>query len=378
MNNRGITAAEYERIPPLFQPSAFDPAAWVSLARAAGMRYLVMTAKHHDGLAMWDTRTTDWNVARRTPYGRDVMRLLADECRRQGMPLVIYYSQLDWHHPDYFPRGGTGRTAARPDSGNWDRYLDFMDAQLRELLTGYGPVAGVWLDGFWDRGDADWRLARTYRMIRELQPGALIISNHNGPPHEGEDVITFEQYVRPEHVPPGSTLPLEVSAKINDTWGFRLWDRDYKSVDSLVRTMVRAAGQGANFLLNVGPMPDGRIQPEFVERIEGVGRWMTRYGPSIHGTRAGPVAPRPWGVTTQRGDTVFVHVLSWPDRLLTLPPLPRQVTAARSLRDGAVVAVTQDSAGVRLVLPDRGTEPDVVVALTLSSAGRAGSARRAR
>ena len=374
MNNRGITAAEYERIAPQFNPSGFDPAAWVSLARAAGMRYVVMTAKHHDGLAMWDTHATDWSVVRRTPYGRDVMRLLADECRRQGMPLFVYYSQLDWHHPDYFPRGGTGLTAGRPEAGEWTRYLDFMDAQLRELLTDYGPVAGVWLDGFWDRGDAEWRLERTYRMIRELQPRALIVSNHNGPPHPGEDVITFEQYVRPEQVPPGNTLPLEVSAKINDTWGFRLWDRDYKSADSLVRTMVRAAGRDANFLLNVGPMPDGRIQPEFVERIEAVGRWMARYGTSIHDTRAGPLAPRPWGVSTQRGDTVFVHVLEWADRMLALAPLERRVSAARAVRDGSAVPFTQDEGGVRLMLPERGGEPDVVVALVLSSAARAGSA----
>lgn len=366
MNNRSITAAEYERIPPTFDPTGFDPGAWVRLAKLAGLRYITMTAKHHDGFAMWDSRVTDWNVVDRTPWRKDAVALLAEACRAEGMPLFLYYSQLDWHHPDYFPRGGTGRGTGRPDGGEWNRYLDFADAQLRELLTNYGPVAGVWLDGLWDRESAEWRLPQTYRMIRELQPQALIASNHNGPPHPGEDLITFERQIVRSSIPAGNTLPLEISEKINDTWGYRLWDTAYKSSADLIRGAVRAAGQDANYLINVGPMPDGSIQPEFVDRLTALGGWLRGHGESIYETRGGPVSPRPWGVTTRHGNTVYVHILEWGDPLLALPPLPGRVVSARRLVGGDAVPVTETGAGVTLALPARRAgEVDLVVKLLL-------------
>jgi alpha-L-fucosidase len=365
MQNRGIRAREYERIPPQFNPSAFDASAWVALARAAGLRYITMTAKHHDGFAMWDTKLTPWNVVDSTPYGKDVIRQLADASHADGMPLFLYYSQLDWHHPDFWPLGGTGHSAGRLEGGEWSRYLTFMDGQLRELLTGYGPVAGVWLDGLWDKG-GDWQLPRTYAMMRQLQPDLLIASNHNGPPHPGEDIITFERDINPAHIPAGNTLPLEISEKINDTWGFRLHDVEYKTPAQLIRAMVRAAGRGANYLVNVGPMPDGRIQPEFVERLLAMGQWLRTYGESVYDTRPGPVPPRPWGVTTRKADTIYVHVLDWADRSLALPPLDRQVQSARRLGDGVAVAVRQGPEGVILTLPDGPRNPvDEVVALIL-------------
>ena len=367
MNNRSITAREYERIPPSFDPTGFDAGEWVRLAKLAGLRYLTMTAKHHDGFAMWDSRVTDWDIVDRTPWRKDPLALLAEACRVEGMPLFVYYSQLDWHHPDYFPRGGTGGGAGRPPAGEWSRYLDFMDAQLRELLTGYGPVAGVWLDGFWDKSSADWRLDRTYRLIRELQPQALIASNHNGPPHPGEDIITFERQLVPSSIPAGNTLPLEISEKINDTWGFRLWDTAYKSAADLIRGAVRAAGQDANYLINVGPMPDGTIQPEFVDRLTALGVWFRAHGESMYETRGGPVPPRAWGVTTRHGNTVYVHVLDWADPLLSLPPLPGRVVSARRLVGGDAVPVTETGAGVTLALPTRRPgEVDLVVMLQLA------------
>ncbi len=366
MNNRGITAAEYERIPPLFNPAAFDPAEWVRLGKAAGLRYITMTAKHHDGFAMWNSRASDWNVVDRTPFGKDVIGQLAAVSAREGMPLFLYYSQLDWHHADYYPRGGTGRAAARPDSGSWSRYLDFMDVQLRELLTGYGPLAGVWLDGFWDKPEADWRLDQTYRMIHELAPQALIASNHNGPPHPGEDILTFERAIVPGNIPAGNELPLEISEKINDTWGFRLWDTAYKSSADLIRGVVNAAGRDANYLVNVGPMPDGRVQPEFVERLTELGVWLRTHGEAIYDTRGGPIPPRPWGVTTRHGNTIYVHVLAWSDPLLALPALPARIRAVRRLLGGAPVPYTESAGGVVLALPPRGAgEVDLIVSIEL-------------
>jgi alpha-L-fucosidase len=192
MENRRIRVSEYERVPAYFNPVRFDAAEWVRIARAAGMRYITLITKHHDGFALFDSRVSDWDIVDRTPFRRDIVRELADACRAQGLRLFVYYSQLDWHHPDYFPRGSTGQHTGRPESGAWDRYLDYMDAQLRELFSNYGPLGGVWFDGMWDRPGADWRLERTYRMIHELQPAALIIPNHHLAPLPGEDAQTFE------------------------------------------------------------------------------------------------------------------------------------------------------------------------------------------
>ena len=375
MNTRHIHVSEYETLAAQFDPVRFDADAWVALAKAAGARYITFTTKHHDGFAMWDSRASDWNVVARTPFHRDVLRELADACRRQGVKLFVYYSQLDWHHPDFFPRGGTGHDTGRPESGDFARYLDYLDAQVRELVTGYGPLAGVWFDGQWDRG-GDWRLGRTYGMIHALQPAALIGSNHNGWFNPGEDIALFERML------PGTQnarldsaralgLPLEMSETINGSWGFRLWDRDHKSADQLVRELVDAAGEDANFLLNVGPMPTGEIPPAFVERLRAVGAWLAVHGASVYGTRGGPVPPRPWGVTTQRGDSVFVHVLDWKDPELSLPALPRRVRNASLLVGGARVPFRETPAGVTLTMPPRVEgEIDQVVVLQMRPAGR--------
>lgn len=372
MEVRGIPASDYEKLADFFDPESFDAAEWVALAKAAGMRYLTVTAKHHDGFAMFDSKVSDWDIVDRTRYGRDVIGALAEECRKQGLRLFLYYSQLDWHHPDYWPRGQTGKASGRPEGGSFDRYLDFMDAQLRELFTNYGELGGVWFDGMWDRPDADWRLDRTYDLIHSLQPQALIGSNHHLAPFPGEDFQMFEKDLPGANTAGFNTtvvsaLPLETAETINGSWGFNLTDRSHKSVADLVRYLVRAAGADANFLLNVGPMPDGRIQPEHAERLREVGRWLETYGEAIYGTRGGPLAPAPWGVTTRRADTVYVHVLDWDAPLLALPELPGRVRSARLLRTGGPVTVEEVDGGLVVRLPDRpaGTI-DEIVALTLA------------
>jgi alpha-L-fucosidase len=371
MNNRKIRVAEYEKLPAFFNPADFDPAAWVALAKAAGMKYITITSKHHDGFAMFDSKVSDWDIVDRTPYKKDVLKMLADECHRQGLKLFFYHSQLDWHHPDYYPRGRTGRDTGRPESGEWNRYLDYMDAQLQELLTGYGEIGGIWFDGWWDKPEADWRLAKTYALIHRLQPAALVGSNHHRRPNPGEDFQMFEKDL-PGRNTAGfneqseiGDLPLETCETMNNAWGFNLTDRAYKSTKDLVRYLVRAAGNDANFLLNVGPMPNGKIQPEFESRLREMGQWLSRYGESIYGTRGGPVTPRPWGVTTQKGKTVYLHVLDWPDDTLSLPKLPGKVTAGRFVKDGSRVAVVEDASGLRVTIPAAMRDDvDTVVALT--------------
>ena len=369
MNNDGMPVSAYEKLPAQFNPTEFDPAEWVRMAKDAGMKYITITSKHHDGFAMFASKQSDWNVVDRTPYKKDPLKMLADECHRQGIKLFFYYSQLDWHNPDYYPLGRTGRTAGRPPGGNFNRYLDYMDAQLRELLTNYGEIDGIWFDGMWDKPDADWQLSKTYSLIHSLQPAALIGSNHHLKPFDGEDFQMFEK-----DLPGGRTaefnskseigsLPLESCDTINGAWGYNKSDKRFKSSTQLIQYLVRAAGNNANFLLNVGPMPNGRIQPEFTERLHAMGEWLRVNGESIYGTRGGPVKPRPWGVTTQKNGKIYVHVLDWNDELLVLPNLPA-IRKATLLGNGKPVEVRAVSGGTLLRFPTPERDPvDTIVVL---------------
>lgn len=371
MNNDKMTIEQYKELPPKFNPTLYNPAEWVALAKAAGMRYITITSKHHDGFAMWHSKLSKWNIVDATPYKRDALKMLADECQKQSMPLFFYHSHLDWYHPDYYPRGRTGQASGRPESGDFNRYLDFMDGQLTELLSGgYGKLAGIWFDGIWDKKDADWRLRRTYDLIHKLQPHALVGNNHHLAPFEGEDFQMFEKDLPGQNTTGFSgeakigNLPLETCETISGAWGYNANDKRYKSREQLIQYLVKAAGNNANFLLNVGPKPDGTIQPEFTERLKQMGEWLHRNGDSIYGTRGGPLPPRPWGVTTQKQGKVFLHVLDWPDPLLAIPRLPMPVRKASVLGSGAPVAIETTEGGHLVRLPMAGRDPvDTIIAL---------------
>jgi alpha-L-fucosidase len=363
-----MTIAEYEPLAPKFNPTEFNAAEWVSLAKAAGMKYISITSKHHDGFAMWGTKQNKWNIVDATPYKKDPLKMLADECRKQGLKLFFYHSHLDWHHPDYYPRGRTGLNSGRPDSGDFNRYLDFMDNQLRELLTNYGDVAGIWFDGWWDKPTADWRLQKTYSLIHSLQPAALVGNNHHRKPFDGEDFQMFEKDLPGQNTAGFNAeseigkLPLESCDTINKAWGYNSKDKQFKSVQDLVHFLARAAGHNTNFLLNVGPMPNGKIQPEFVERLRGMGEWLKVNGESIYGTRGGPVPPREWGSMTQKPGKIYVHVLNMQNPLLELSGLPK-VTGAKALATGAPVEVSQAKGGIVLRLPEKRDPSDTVIVL---------------
>jgi alpha-L-fucosidase len=369
MNNDHMSVSAYEKLPIQFNPTAFDAAEWVRMAKDAGMKYITITSKHHDGFAMFASNQSDWNIVARTVYQKDPLKMLADECHKQGIKLFFYHSQLDWHSADYYPLGRTGHDSGRPPGGDFNRYLDYMDNQLRELLTNYGEIGGIWFDGMWDKPDADWRLNKTYSLIHSLQPAALIGSNHHLKPFDGEDFQMFEK-----DLPGGRTsdfnsqseigsLPLESCDTINGAWGYNKNDQHFKSSKQLIQYLVRAAGNNANFLLNIGPMPDGTIQPEFVERLHVMGEWLRANGESIYGTRGGPITPRPWGVTTQKGGKIYVHVLDWSDDVLALPKLPK-IRKATLLGGGRAVEIKEIPGGTLLRFPLTDRDPvDTIVVL---------------
>jgi len=372
MNNQHIDKKTYEKLPAFFNPIAFDAAEWVKTAKEAGMKYITITSKHHDGFCMWDTKLTDWNIVDRTPYGKDVLKQLADECHKQGIKLFFYYSQLDWYQNNYYPRGNTGHYSGRPEKGDWYAYLDYMDGQLTELLTNYGDIAGIWFDGWWDKKDADWRLDKTYSLIHKLQPSCLIGSNHHQAPKPGEDFQMFEKDL-PGHNTTGFSgesevgqLPLETCETMNHSWGFNLQDKNYKSTKDLVHYLVKAAGYNSNFLLNVGPMPNGKIQPEFIKTLGEIGKWMDRYGETIYGTRGGPVLPHSWGVTTVKGNQIFVHVLDLPDKNLLVPDFGKKVRKAYFFDDQTPVDFQQNKFGTTLSIPKAKREPyDTILVLEI-------------
>jgi alpha-L-fucosidase len=371
MNQQQIPVKTYEKIPSFFNPTQFNPVEWVQMAKDAGMKYITITSKHHDGFAMYDSKVSNYDIVESTPYGKDVLKMLADECRKQGIKLFFYHSQLDWHHPDYFPRGFTGGSwTGREEKGDMNKYLDYMDTQLAELLTNYGDVAGIWFDGMWDKKDADWRIEKTYKLIHQLQPAALVGSNHHRAPYEGEDFQMFEKDL-PGHNTTGFSpeqkigdLPKETCETINNSWGFNLKDERNKSRKELIQYLVKSAGYGANFLLNVGPMPNGKIQPEHTELLKQMGDWTKVYGETVYGTRGGPLSAREWGVMTQKGNKIYMHILNWQDETLTLPKLGKKVVSAKLFLDKSAVKFMENEFGLSIQVPKaKMNDVDTVVEL---------------
>jgi alpha-L-fucosidase len=247
-----------------------------------------------------------------------------------------------------------------------------MNAQLTELLTNYGEIGGIWFDGMWDQWDADWQLDKTYAMIHKLQPGTLVGSNHHKSPFPGEDFMMFERDLPGQNTMGFNqtsiemTLPLEMCETMNDSWGYNIKDRKFKSTRQLIQTMVRAAGYGANFLLNNGPMPNGKLTVETIDTLKVIGKWLEKYGESYYGTRKGPVSPREWGVTTQKGKTVYVHILDLEDESVFLPGLTGKISSIVLFDEPTALKYIQNSAGTIITVPfNKRNDLDTVVKINL-------------
>lgn len=325
MNNENIPVKDYTKLMNFFNPTQFDAHAWVSMAKNAGMKYITLITRHHDGFSMWDTKYSDFNIMN-TPYHKDVVKMIVDECHKQHMKIFLYYSLLDWRRDDYsWWTGRTGKGTGRTVKGNWGDYVSFMKNQLTELLTNYGKIDGIWFDGYWDQNGpknaigqspkVDWHTSEIYQLIHQLQPWCLIGNNHHMAPMDGEDFQMFEKDLPGQNKSGFSTgkvsdqLPLETCETMNKSWGFSIKDDNYKSVPQLIHYLVNAAGRNANFLLNVGPQPNGVIQQEFQDTLKEVGKWMEKYGESIYGTRGNVIQPQDWGVVTAKNHTLYVHLL---------------------------------------------------------------------
>ena len=373
MTNNNLNYKEYAKLAGGFYPSKFNAAEWVAAIKASGARYICFTTRHHEGFSMFNSQYTDYDVVDATPFHRDIVKELADECHKQGIRLHFYYSHIDWYREDC-PWGRTGRGTGRPDpKGNWDSYYRFMNNQLTELLTHYGPVGAVWFDGVWDQDrnpEFDWQLDEQYALIHRLQPACLIGNNHHHAPLPGEDIQIFERDLPGENKAglsgqDISHLPLETCETMNGMWGYKITDQNYKSAKTLIHYLVKAAGKNANLLMNVGPQPNGELPATALQRLKEVGEWMKQYGETIYGTRGGLVAPRDWGVTTQKGNTLYVHILNYPDKELVLPLQGRKVKRAVVYKDKTLVRYLHSRDGIILQMKDVPSDPDYIIELTL-------------
>lgn len=373
MTNNNLNYKEYAKLAGGFYPSKFNAAEWVAAIKASGAKYICFTSRHHEGFSMFDTKYSDYNIVDATPFKRDILKELADECHKQGIRLHLYYSHLDWYREDY-PWGRTGRGTGRPDSkGNWPTYYQFMNNQLTELLTNYGPIGAIWFDGWWDQDqnpDFDWQLPGQYELIHKLQPACLVGNNHHQVPFEGEDIQIFERDLPGENKAglsgqDISNLPLETCETMNGMWGYKITDQNYKSTKTLIHYLVKAAGKDANLLMNIGPQPDGCLPQVAVERLKEMGEWMQTYGETIYGTRGGCVASHPWGVTTQKDDRLFVHILDLQDKALFLPLEGQKVKRAMDFASRQALKFKRVDGGIVLQLDEVPTEVDKVVELQL-------------
>ena len=334
-----IREGEYDSLYRTFNPVKFDADEWVSVAKNAGMRYIVLVSKHHDGFCEWDTRYTPYNIMK-TPFARDVIGELSTACRRQGLAFGLYYSILDWHHPDY-PLGSPGGKSKKP-SPDMDRYNRYLKDQLRELVTRYGPFFTFWFDGQWEDPWTYERGADLYRYVRDLQPG-ILASNRVGRPRKGPEGTVSEAERNPgDYDTPEQEIgrfnrarPWESCITICEQWAWKPNDT-LKSLERCIRTLIECAGGDGNLLLNVGPMPTGEIESRQVARLKEMGAWLAEFGTTIYGTRGGPYKPGAWGASTLKGDKVYLHIFSMPPGGLELPKITRKILGAKLLTGGTV------------------------------------------
>lgn len=376
-----IPISVYDTFPKHFNPVKFDADEWVKIARDAGMKYIVITSKHHDGFCMFDSDQTSFDIMN-TPYGKDVMKDLSAACKKYGLKFCFYHSIMDWHHPDYLPRRDweSDRFA---DSADYSRYLTYMKSQLKELLTNYGEIGVLWFDGEWE---STWNEAfgkEIYAYCRSLQPG-IIINNRVGAGRMDMEGSTKEgmfggDFGTPEQQIPATGLPgndWETCMTMNDHWGYNRHDKNFKTTTDLIRMISDISSKGGNYLLNVGPTAEGIFPPESIERLQEIGRWMKVNGEAVYSTQASPFSGLEWGRCTRKetatGTTLYFHVFEWPaDGQLRIPGLLNDPVRVRILGTGNAQPVKTGRDEDQLILYLTDTDPDpVATVIAVEIAGR--------
>ncbi len=382
MQVNNLNRNEYQRLASTFYPSEFNAAEWVSAIKGSGAKYITFTTRHHEGFSMFHSEASPYNIVDATPFKRDVVGELAEECHKQGIDLHLYYSLVDWYREDYWPLGQTGHETGRTGHGEWSSYINFMKTQLTELLTNYGEVGCIWFDGLWDKEEFPrdeqpevWDLYGIYSLIHRLRPACLVGNNHHINPFSGEDIQLFERDI-PGQNKAGmsgkseiSALPLETCQTMNTSWGYKMTDLDYKSSDELITYLVRTAGMNGNLLLNIGPRPDGTLPDQALELLKAMGEWLSVNGETIYGTRGGFIAPQSWGVTTQKDNKLYVHILDLKENALTLAFGNRKLLSAKVFGTQEKVSCRQDrkTGDILISLPELPDSIDYILELEFAS-----------
>jgi alpha-L-fucosidase len=338
-----IPLKEYYKFVEQFNPVKFDAEEWVKMAKDAGMKYIVITSKHHDGFSLFDSKHTEFDVMS-TPFKRDILKELSDACRKYGLKICWYHSIMDWHHPDYLPRREweTDRSA---EGSDFTRFFQYLKNQLKELLTNYGEIGVLWFDGEWeDTWNSNYGI-ELYNYVRSLQPD-IIINNRVGVGRSGMEGLTKAgefggDFGTPEQQIPSTGLPgvdWEACITMNNYWGYNKFDKDFKSTKELLQMLVDITSKGGNFLLNVGPTAEGLFPQESIIRLKEIGEWINLYGESIYGTEASPFNYLEWGRCTKKifgnNTRLYLHVFNWPkDAKLVVPGILNEPIEAYVLSD---------------------------------------------
>jgi alpha-L-fucosidase len=380
MNSARIPREEYEGYAARFDPQRFDADQWARIAREAGMKYVIITSKHHDGFALFDAGNSEWDVADASPYGVDVIGALARACREQGLHFGVYYSIMDWHHPSQLPaKLEDGRPVWNPtgiDPARKAEYVEYMTAHVTRLVEEY-DVEVLWFDGEW----VDWWTEQDarplYDHLRSLKP-SLIVNNRIGKGRRGMqgfnkgDGYTGD-FGTPEQEIPATGVPgvdWESCMTMNDTWGYKSTDQNWKSARELLRNLIDIASKGGNYLLNVGPTALGEIPEPSVERLARIGRWLAANGEAVYGTGPSPWATPAWGRVTSKPGQLYLHVFEWPAGGALSVPVPEGgVRAVRLLAEPSTPLTFEESQGsLRIALPAAAPDPDAsVLVLELGS-----------
>ncbi len=370
---REVPSEEYDQLYRRFNPVKFDAEEWVKVARDAGMKYLVLTSKHHDGFCLWPSKYTDYHIGN-TPFKRDVMKELSAACKKYGVEFSTYHSICDWYHPDY-PMGSPGGKSEKPNP-NMPRYYEYLKNQTKEIIDNYGPLGIMWFDGEWEKPWTREYGNEIYDYLKDIQPN-LVINNRVSKGRHGmagttkQSELNAGDYDTPEQQIGGFNRerPWETCMTICRQWAWKPKDK-MKSAKECIQTLLHTVGGDGNLLFNVGPMPDGRIEPRQVERLIQMGAWLKKYGDGVYGTRGGPFKPGKWGASTCKASKIYLYVMNWgtKDRVV-LPSIDCEIISYRTFGGGQLL-LKQNKNSIEIRLP-ASERDEIATVIELTVKGRA-------